>query len=160
MRGLFVALIAVGLTLGLPGSVRAENPTPYSGTVTTETGKPFPAFAAALEASVKANGFNLIAIACADCGIKAALGETVPGNRVFLFFKPAYAKRVLTALPAAGIEAPIRVYVTEASDGTASVTYRLPSHVFGAYEVPALSDLGRELDEQVSKILADAAAGS
>jgi uncharacterized protein (DUF302 family) len=67
---------------------------------------------------------------------------------------------MLAASTAAGIEAPIRIYVTEAADGTATVTHRLPSHVFGAYEVPALTDMGGELDMLVAKVLADAAAGS
>ncbi len=61
---------------------------------------------------------------------------------------------MLAASTAAGIEAPIRIYVTE---GTATVTYRLPSHVFGAYDVPALTELGGELDVLVDKVLADAA---
>lgn len=139
---------------------RAENPAPYPGTVTLETGKPFAAFVAAFAKAIEANGFNVIGIACADCGIKKAFKETVPGNRVFLFFKPAYARRMLAASLAAGIEAPIRVYATQAPDGSARVTYRLPSAVFGAYEVPALAELGRELDVDVARILTDAKAGS
>jgi len=139
---------------------RAENPVPYPGTVTANTGKPFRPFVEAFAKAIAANGFNVIGIACADCGIKKAFDETVPGNRVFLFFKPDYARRMLAASVAAGIEAPIRVYATEAPDGSARVTYRLPSAVFGAYEVPALADLGRELDADVVRILADAKAGS
>lgn len=139
---------------------RAENPAPYPGTVTVDTGKPFAPFVEAFAKAIAANGFNVIGIACADCGIKKAFDETVPGNRVFLFFKPDYARRMLAASVAAGIEAPIRVYATEAPDGTARVTYRQPSAVFGAYEVPALAEMGRELDADVARILADAQAGS
>ncbi|MEQ9332632.1 DUF302 domain-containing protein [Thalassobaculum sp.] len=139
---------------------RAENPAPHPGTVTVDTGKPFEPFVEAFAKAITANGFNVVGIACANCAIKGVFGETVPGNRVFLFFKPAYARRMLAASVAAGIEAPIRVYATEAADGTARVTYRQPSAVFGAYEVPDLTAMGRELDEHVARMVADARAGS
>lgn len=141
----FLAACSLALLLASAPAV-AENPAPYPGTVTVETGRPFGPFADAFAKAIAGNGFNVVGIACANCAIKAAFGETVTGNRVFLFFKPAYARRMLSASVAAGIEAPIRVYATEAADGSAHVTYRLPSAVFGAYGVPALAELGRELD--------------
>lgn len=158
MRAFATCLVAVLLVLAGPSS--AENPTPHPGTVTLETGKPFEPFVDAFAKAITGNGFNVVGIACANCAIKGVFGETVPGNRVFLFFKPAYARRMLAASVAAGIEAPIRVYATEGPDGTARVTYRLPSAVFGAYEVPDLTAMGRELDDHVARIVADAAAGS
>lgn len=138
----------------------AENAAPYSGTRVIETGKPFEPYVEALTAAIKGNTFAIIGIACANCAIKAVFDETIPGNRVFLFFRPDFARRMLAASTAAGIEAPIRLYVTEGADGTATVTHRLPSAVFGAYEVPALDAMGAELDGLVDKVLADAAAGS
>jgi len=74
-----------------------------------------------------------------------------------MIFHPRFAVRMLKASVAAGIEAPLRLYLTENVDGTARLTYRLPSHVFGAYDVPALDVMGRELDRIVAKIVADAA---
>ncbi len=156
MRALFLVLALV--LVWTP--VKAETPTPYSGTQVLDTGRPFKPYVAALRGAVKSNGFNMVGLACANCAIKSKFGETVPGNRVFLFFRPDFARRMLEASTAAGIEAPIRVYVTEAEDGTATVTYRLPSHVFGAYEVPALTAMGEELDTLVAQVLADAAVGS
>ncbi len=147
------AVLAAGLAMG-PAS--AETPTPYSGTEVIETGKPFKPYVDALGASIKRNGMVLIGLACATCGAKS-IGVDIPGNRVFLFFNPHYAVRMLQASEAAGIEAPIRVYVTETPAGLARTTYRLPSHVFGAYDAPGLDDLGRDLDAAVVKILADAA---
>jgi len=145
--------VIIGLSGGLvAGPVLAEVRAPYSGTETVATGKPFIPFVKALSGAIKARGFNIVGIACATCAAKSQ-GVTVPGNRVFFFFKPAYAVRMLAASEAAGIEAPIRVYVTEAGDGTAEVTYRLPSHVFDAYEVPALDVLGAELDADVEAII-------
>jgi uncharacterized protein (DUF302 family) len=125
-----------------------------------DTGKPFLPFVDAFAAALKADGFNLVGVACADCAIKAAFGETVAGNRVFLFFRPDLARRMLAASVAAGIEAPIRVYVTETPAGGALVTYRRPSHVFGAYDRPELLTLGRELDTAIELIVATAAAES
>lgn len=152
--------LAVAVFLLAAGPAEAENPAPYPGMVTVETGRKFEPFADAFAKAITDNGFNVVGIACANCAIKAVFGETVPGNRVFLFFKPAYARRMLADSVAAGIEAPIRVYATEQPDGTAKVTYRLPSAVFGAYEVPDLTAMGKELDGHVAKIVADATAGS
>ena len=156
MRALFLVLALV--LVWTPAT--AENPTPYSGTQVLDTGRPFKPYVASLRDAVKSNGFNMVGLACANCAIKSKFGETIAGNRVFLFFRPDFARRMLAASTAAGIEAPIRVYVTETESGTATVTYRLPSHVFGAYEVPALTAMGEELDALVAQVLADAAAGA
>jgi uncharacterized protein (DUF302 family) len=152
MRAVLLVLL---LVLATPG--RGETPAPYSGTVTVGTAKPFLPYVDALGAAIQENGFNIVGLACADCAIRGAFKETVPGNQVFLFFRPDYARRMLQASTAAGIEAPIRLYVTEAADGSALVTYRLPSHVFGAYDVDALTVLGNELDSRVEDILQTAA---
>ena len=96
-----------------------------------------------------------LAQACATCGAKA-IGVTIPGNHVVMIFHPKFAVRMLKASVAAGIEAPIRLYLTESKDGTARLTYRLPSHTFGAYQVKALDVMGQELDGIVAKIVADA----
>ena len=63
---------------------------------------------------------------------------------------------MLKASIAAGIEAPLRLYLTENTDGTARLTYRLPSHIFGAYQVPALDAMAKDLDRIVANIVADA----
>lgn len=152
MRALLLALL---LTAAAPAS--AETEAPYSGTVEVETNEPFMPYTAALKEAIGENGFTIIGIACANCAIKAVFDEVVPGNRVFLFFRPDYARRMLNASTAAGIEAPIRLYVTEETDGSAVVTYRLPSHVFGAYGNGALTAMGRELDADVEAILETAA---
>ena len=155
MRALFVAVL-----LALASPALADTPTPYSGTQVIATGKPFGPYVKALRTAIKASGFNIVGLACANCAIKNTFDEIVPGNRVFLFFRPDFARRMLAASSAAGIEAPIRVYVTEAADGSATVTYRLPSHVFGAYGVDALTAMGEELDSHVAAILDDAADAS
>lgn len=158
-RVLKFAFVLLALTAGPTASALAENAKPYSGMVTIETGKPFKPYVKALKGAIKANKFNIVGLACANCAAKSQ-GVTIPGNRVFLFFRPDYAVRMLSYSTAAGIEAPIRVYVTETEKGTARVTYRLPSHVFGAYEISGLKTMGAELDGHVKKILDDAGASS
>lgn len=143
MRVLFLVLL-----LAFATPVLAE-----SSNVTVQTGKPFTPYVAALTQAITDNGFNIVGIACATCAIQNVFKETIPGNRVFLFFRPDFARRMLHASTEAGIEAPIRLYVTEAGDGTATVTYRLPSEVFGAYGVDDLTTMGRELDAHVEAIL-------
>lgn len=154
MRLVWIALLAV--LLAAPAA-RAENPTPYSGTQVIETGQPFDPFIERLKASIGANKMGIVAEACANCGAKS-IGVTIPGNRVIMIYRPDFAVRMLKASEAAGIEAPLRLYVTERPDGTARLTYRLPSHVFGAYRVPALDTMAKELDIIVANIVAQATA--
>jgi uncharacterized protein (DUF302 family) len=144
---LIVALVAV--------SARAETPTPHSGTRVVDTSQPFDAYVEKLTAAITANKMGLVANACATCGAKT-IGVTIPGNRVLMIFNPHFAVRMLKASEAAGIEAPLRLYVTERPDGKARLTYRLPSHVFGPYKVVALDEMGKELDAIVEKIVRDA----
>ena len=148
-------LLVCSLALLLAWPVRAGNPTPYSGMRTVETDIPFAAYVDRLKGAVRSNKMGIVAHACATCGAKA-IGVTIPGNHVVMIYHPRFAVRMLKASVAAGIEAPLRLYLTENADGTASLTYRLPSHTFGAYQVPALDAMGKELDQIVAKIVADA----
>lgn len=148
-------LASIAMLAAAPGA-RAEGvAAPYSGTKTIETGQPFDGFVERLIAAVKANKMGLVAQACADCGARS-IGVTIPGNRVIMVYRPDFAVRMLKASEAAGMEAPLRLYVTEQPDGNANLTYRLPSHVFGAYEVTALDEMAAELDVIFAKIVADA----
>ena len=147
MFGLFIVLMAM--------PVRAENPTPYSGTKVIDTAQPFDAFVKKLTAAIKANKMGIVGNACATCGAKS-IGVTIPGNRVMMIFNPHFAVRMLKASEASGIEAPLRLYITERPDGNARLTYRLPSHVFGAYKVPALDEMAKELDVIFASIVGQA----
>ncbi len=152
----WLALITLSLMLTLP--VRAETAKPYSGTQVIETGKPFGGFLKSLKAAISANKMGIVGEACATCGAKA-IGVTIPGNRVVMIFNPHFAVRMLKASEASGIEAPLRLYVTEQKDGTARLTYRLPSHVFGAYKMADLDAMGKELDVIVDRIVKRAVGG-
>ncbi|MTI17694.1 DUF302 domain-containing protein [Rhodobacteraceae bacterium RKSG542] len=104
---------------------------------------------------------RLVTQASASAGAKAA-GVEIPGNAVVGVFRNDYARRMLEASIAAGIEAPIRFYVTENASGTATLSWKTPSFVFQPYEKEggdALVELGQELD-QVFLSIAELATGN
>ena len=89
------------------------------------------------------------------------LGITIPGNRVIGVFNNDFAVRVLETSTAAMIEAPIRLYVTENSDGTATLYYKTPTTVFAPYIAEGgapLVSIAAELDQIFQHI--SKAAGS
>lgn len=143
------------LAILLATEARAEDPAPYSGTEITDTGQPFGAYVEKLVTAVRSNGMGVVAQACASCGAKS-IGVDIPGNRVVMVFNARFAVRMLEASVAAGVEAPLRLYVVELADGTARLSYRLPSHLFAPYAAPALDEMARELDAIVGHIVAEA----
>lgn len=131
---------------------------PYPGTLTFKTAHTFDVLVARVEKAVEANAMTLVAHASASRGA-AARGIKIPGNAVLMVFRNDYAVRMLAASVAAGIEAPLRIYVTENRDGTASLTYRRPSAVFGLYGSAELDRMARELDTVFERIVKDAGGG-
>ncbi len=109
------------------------------------------------EKAIQAQGMGLVASASASRGA-AARGVQIPGNAVLMVFRNDYAVRMLAASVPAGIEAPLRIYLTEESDGNTAIRYEVPSAVFAPYGNEALDALGCELDPVFEKIAADAAA--
>ena len=112
-----------------------------------------------LEEAVKKNKMAIVNSASASDGAKAQ-GFTIPGNRVAGVFRNDFARRMLATSIAAGIEAPIRIYVTEGADGMATLSYRTPSAVFATYVTRRKKELGviaRELDAIFAQIAIDAA---
>ena len=154
-RLILPVLAALALFAAQPAA--AETAQPYSGTKVIDTGQPFAAFVARVLAAVGANGLGVVAQACANCGAKS-IGVTIPGNRVIMVFHPKFAVDMLKASVAAGIEAPLRLYVTERPGGMARLTYRLPSHVFAPYGVGALDAMAKDLDAIFASITRDAMA--
>lgn len=108
-----------------------------------------------LEAAVERHGMAVVAAASASRGA-AARGVKIAGNAVVMVFRNDYAVRMLEASIPAGIEAPLRYYVTENADGTATLSWRAPSSVFAPYGSPALDDMARELDAVFEQIGRDA----
>ena len=126
-------------------------------TVVIDSRHSFNALVGRLEQAVEANRMGLVARASASAGA-AARGVKIPGNVVLMVFRNDFAVRMLAASVPAGIEAPLRIYVTERADGGASVAYRTPSSVFAPYRNPELAALARELDPIFAKIVQEAAS--
>lgn len=124
------------------------------GLETAMTSKSFAELKTALEAAVKANGMVVVTRACASCGA-AKRGVDIPGNMVIGIYRNDFAVRMLEASIPAGIEAPIRFYLTENDDGTASLAYRRPSTVFAPYGSSELDAVAKELDAIWDKIVVE-----
>jgi uncharacterized protein (DUF302 family) len=76
-------------------------------------------------------------------------------------FAPQFATRLLEASVAAGIEAPLRLYITENADRTATLSYKTAAHVLAPYTEEGgqeLTALASELDQILAQIAAQAAS--
>jgi uncharacterized protein (DUF302 family) len=135
--------------LGLALPAEAAAPT----TVATPLG--FDDLITRVETAAKANGLIVVGEASASRAA-AARGIKIPGNAVIELFNNDYAVRMLAASRPAGIEAPIRLYLTENDDGSTMLSYRRPSAVFAPYHVRALDRLAKELDGVFAKVVASA----
>ncbi|MBY5934684.1 DUF302 domain-containing protein [Tateyamaria omphalii] len=151
---LFLATLALILTTATAQAEMA----PRDGWSVTPTSKTYDQLIADVKAAAKANKMGVVTQA-GPTGAAKARGITLPGNRVIGLFNNTYAVNILNLSTAAMIEAPVRVYVTENADGTATLSYKLPSVVFAPYvpeagaELAALSD---ELDTVFASIAAEA----
>lgn len=149
------ALIALVTLLAAAGPAQAGNPAPFPGTQSINSPYVFSDTLSRLESATETHKMGLVAKASASAGA-AARGTKIPGNAVLMIFRNDYAVRMLAASVAAGIEAPIRVYVTEGSDGKVAITYRTPSSIFAPYGSAELDALARELDPVFAGIVRDA----
>jgi len=150
----FLILPLLLLALASP-AVFAQSASALPGTHTVASPHGFDTLAARLEKAIESNKMGLVAQASASRGA-VARGVKIRGNLVLMVFRNDYAVRMLAASVPAGIEAPLRIYVTEDSDGNARVTWRAPSAVFAPYGSAELDAMARELDPIFEKIVSDA----
>lgn len=127
------------------------------GIRTLSSPHPFDTLVSRLEKSIAAHKMGLVAQASASRGA-AGRGVKIAGNAVLMVFRNDYAVRMLAASVPAGIEAPLRLYVTENAGGTASISYQPPSAVFAPYGVADLNAMAKELDPVIEAIVRDAIA--
>ena len=154
-------VLAAIMAVVVPIAARAQKGDaeyPLSGTRTMTSSQAFDAVVTRLEKAIEANKMGLVAQASASRGA-AGRGVKIRGNVVLMVFRNDYAVRMLAASVPAGIEAPLRLYVTEDPDGRTSVTWRSPSAVFAPYASADLNALARELDPIIEKIVRDATGG-
>ncbi|MEO0369909.1 MAG: DUF302 domain-containing protein [Pseudomonadota bacterium] len=100
---------------------------------------------ASTRAAIKANGLIVVTQA-GPTKAAAARGIEIPGNTVIGAFNNDFAVRLLQLSTPAMIEAPIRFYVTENADGTATLSYKTPSFVLSPYAEDGVVNIAAELD--------------
>jgi uncharacterized protein (DUF302 family) len=142
------------MLLGIGHAHAGETALP--GTVTVATPHSFDRLLQRLEQAIANQKMGLVAMASASRGA-ASRGVSIPGNAVVMVYRNDYAVRMLAASVPAGFEAPLRIYVTEGKEGTASLTYRRPSAVFAPYSNAEIDAMAGELDPIFAAIVADAA---
>ena len=127
--------------------------TPRQGWAVHPTDKPYGDLVQAVTAAIKANGLAVVTQA-GPTGAAARRGITLPGNRVIGAFNNDFAVRILEHSTAAMIEAPVRFYVTENPDGTATLSYKTPSFVFAPYhgDDTPMAGIAAELDQRFDAV--------
>ncbi len=155
-RYIFATFVLFTTTTATLAEIR-ERP----GWVTIATKHSYAALITRVKQAAKAQKLGIVSQASATVGAKKVLGKTIPGNTVIGLYHPRFAVPMLEASIAAGIEAPIRVYVTENSDQTATLSYKAPSHVFAPYMTDGgdkLQKLATELDAVFNALAKQATA--
>ena len=139
----FVTLLAAVL---IAVSAEAGSIAPREGWAVHETEFGYPELLERLKEAVKAEDMFVVTEAGPSQAAKSR-GIEIPGNRVVGVYRNDFAVRALRASTAAMIEAPIRFYVTEDTDGTATLSYKRPSFVFAPYADEGGEDLARVAEE-------------
>ncbi len=151
------AIVLIGLTV----PVFAGSLAPREGWAVHNTQQSYADLLENTRAAIKAEGMFLVTEA-GPTQAAANRGIDIPGNRVLGVFRNDFAVRAIRLSVPAMIEAPIRLYVTEDDDGTATLSYKTPTHVFGPYIAEGgskLEALAEELDQVFAAIADRAIAG-
>ncbi|WP_108260208.1 DUF302 domain-containing protein [Mangrovicoccus ximenensis] len=150
------SLFVLALAAATPAAAEIDRP----GWGSLDTAKSYPALVAAVKSAATAEGMGVVTEAGPTEAAKAR-GVVIPGNRVIGLFSNDHALRILRLSTAAMIEAPLRMYVTENPDGTATLSWKLPSAVFAPYADEggeALAEAAADLDAVFAAIAREAAA--
>ncbi|MDY0213633.1 MAG: DUF302 domain-containing protein [Desulfuromonadaceae bacterium] len=144
---IFSAVIVSCVLMVVPAILSAGSVGEREGWQVVSTGQSYIELLENLRAAVSAEEMGIVT----DVGpteAAAKRGEEIRGNRVVGVFRNDFAVRAVRANVAAMIEAPIRFYVTEDKDGTATLSWKTPSYVFSPYfdEGGKLRAIAEELD--------------
>jgi len=157
MRELVIGIVSSIVILGALMNLSfagTEKALKRDGWITHETEIAFEDLYPRLKEAIKTTKLRQITTASASAGAKGR-GLTIAGNRVVGVYNNFFAVRMLEASVAAGIEAPLRFYLTERPRGGSNLTYKIPTEVFRPYFDEGGSDLkamARELDGLMDKI--------
>ena len=151
-----LAFAVVALTLAA-APAPAQDLQPLPGWVVEPTPYDYATLVERTNAAIEASPLNVVTRASATVGARS-IGETIPGNMVIGVYAAPFAIRMLDASVQAGIEAPLRLYLTENDDGTATLSWRTARAVFDAYDAgaDALDTLATERDGLLAGIAAEA----
>ncbi|MEM8825167.1 MAG: DUF302 domain-containing protein [Pseudomonadota bacterium] len=150
------AFLCLALAMPLAAQEVADM-APRAGWEVIATEQSFDDLVTAVRDSARGEGLAVVTQA-GPTGAAAARGITIPGNRVIGLYNNDFAVRVLRMSTPAMIEAPIRMYVTENVDGTATLSWKRPSTVFAPYmpDAPGLDAVAAELDAAFAAVAAAA----
>lgn len=150
IRPFLLALVACTTVTGAAASDIAPRP----GWQVIDTGLTHADLLDRLIAAVPAEGMGVVTQA-GPTGMARSRGIDIPENRVVGVFNNDVAVRILGLSTAAMIEAPVRFYVTENTDGTATLSWKEPSFVFAPYAEDggaALAGIAADLDARFMAI--------
>lgn len=151
-------LILATLVSLLPLATAAQTIAPREGWAIHASDKPYAEMVEAVKSAAGPHGLGVVTEAGPTGGARSR-GIEIPGNRVIGLFNNDFAVRILRFSTAAMIEAPIRMYVTEGSDGMATLAYKTPSLVFAPYMDEGGADLAKA-SEELDAIFAEVAAAA
>lgn len=126
-----ILLAAFAALIALPAV--ADSIAPRDGWAIHDSAHSYADLVEKVKAEVKAEPGLIVVTEAGPTKAAAARGVTIPGNRVIGVYGPDYAVRAIGLSVPAMIEAPIRMYVTEDSDGSATLSYKTPTMVFSPY---------------------------
>jgi len=154
--GWLASVLILALVLALP--VHADMPESLEGWWIQSTDYSYNELIEQVEEAVEAAPMGVVFKASPNAAARERLDIELPGNMVIGVFAPNFAARLIEIYLPAQVEAPLRLYITENQDGTATLSYRLPSAIFAAYPDggEALVELGAELDEILAGIATSA----
>jgi len=142
------------LTLILAAPLAAAPRWPDQGWQVASTSLAYDEMLAALREAVEAEGMFVVTEA-GPTEAAANRGISIPGNRVVGVFRNDFAVRILRLSVPAMIEAPMRFYVTENDDGSATLAWKTPTHLLSPYMDAGgkeLESVARELDDLFAAI--------
>ena len=133
MKRFAICLTAMLIAAQATGpAATADMIAPREGWAVHDTAQTYSELVDSLTAAIEDEGMFIVTQAGPTAAAKKR-GITIPNNRVFGIYRNDYAVRALATSTAAMIEAPIRFYVTENEDGTATLSYKTPGFVFAPY---------------------------
>lgn len=155
-RSRFAALLlAIGIgSFVAQATANDSHEWPTEGWTVMASDKNYATLLADLRDAVEAAGMAVVTEA-GPTEAAAQRGEAIPGNRVVGVFRNDFAVTILRESVPAMIEAPLRFYVTEDSADSATLAWKVPSHVFAPYinqNTPKLDDTAQALDALFQQI--------